>query len=51
MDFMTPPSFDPSNIVVWKIRMTVYLQTLGHKVYLAITKIAFLGSGKEDMQT
>ena len=39
---MTPPSFDPSNNVVWKIRMTVYLQTLGHKVYLAITKESFL---------
>jgi len=39
---MTPPMFDPSNIHVWKIRMTFYLQTLGHKVYLAITKESFL---------
>ena len=42
MAFMTPLMFDPSNIHVWKIRMTVYLQTLGHKVYLAITKESFL---------
>ena len=42
MAFMTPPMFDPFNIHVWKIRMTVYLQTLGHKVYLAITKESFL---------
>ena len=34
--------YDPSNIHVWKIRMTVYLQTLGHKVYLTITKESFL---------
>ena len=46
MAFMTPPMFDPSNIVVWKIRMTVYLQTLGHKVYLAITKESFLSDSK-----
>ena len=43
---MTPPSFDPSNIVVWKIRMTVYLETLGHKVYLAITKESYLSDSK-----
>ena len=46
MTFMTPPMFDPSNIHVWKIRMTVYLQTLGHKVYLAITKESFLSDSK-----
>ena len=46
MDFMTPPMFDHSTIVVWKIRMTVYLQTLGHKVYLTITKESFLSNSK-----
>ena len=43
---MTPPMFDPSNILVWKIRMSVYLQTLGHKVYLAITKESYLSDSK-----
>ena len=38
MDFMTPLMFDPSNIVVWKAKMSVYLQALGYKVHLAITK-------------
>ena len=46
MAFMTPPMFDPSNIIVWKIRLSVYLQTLGHKVYLAITKESFLSDSK-----
>ena len=43
---MTPPMFDPSNIIVWKISMSVYLQTLEHKVYLAITKESYLSDSK-----
>ena len=46
MDFMTPPMFDASNIVVWKTRMSIYLQTLGYKVHLAITKESFLSDSK-----
>ena len=45
MDFMTPPSFDPSNIVVWKYRMSMYLKTLGLHVFLAATKRCYLGNG------
>jgi len=45
MDFMTPPSFDPSNIVVWKYRMSMYLKTLGIHVFLAATKKCYLGNG------
>ena len=41
MDFMTPPMFDPSNILVWKTRMSIYLKTLGLHVYLAITKKSY----------
>ena len=44
MDFMTPPSFDPSNIVVWKYRMSMYLKTLGIHVFLAATKKCYLGN-------
>ena len=46
MDFITPPSFDPSNIVVWKANMSVYLQALGYKVHLAITKESYLSDSK-----
>ena len=35
---MTTPMFDPSNILVWKTRISIYLHTLGYKVHLAITK-------------
>ena len=45
MDFMTPPSFDPSNIDVWKYRMSMYLKTLGLHVFLAATKKCYLGNG------
>jgi len=40
---MTPPMFDSSNIVVWKTKMSIYLQTLGLHVYLAATKKCYLG--------
>ena len=43
---MTPPSFNPSNIVVWKTRMSIYLQALGYKVHLAITKESYLSNSK-----
>ena len=46
MDFMTPPIFDPSNILVWKTRISIYLQTLGYKVHLAITKESYLSDSK-----
>ena len=46
MDFMTPPMFDASNIVVWKARMSMYLKTLGLHVFLAATKKSYLGNSK-----
>ena len=46
MDFMTPPMFDSSNIIVWKTRMSIYLQTLVYKVHLAITKESYLSNSK-----
>ena len=46
MDFMTPHMFYPSNILVWKTKMSVYLQALGYKVHLAITKESFLSDSK-----
>ena len=46
MDFMTPPMFDSSNIIVWKTRMSIYLQALGYKVHLVITKESYLSDSK-----
>ena len=46
MDFMSPPMFDTSNIDVWKVKMSMYLKTLGMHVYLATTKKSYLGNGK-----
>ena len=44
---MTPPMFDVSNIDVWKLKMSMYLKTLGMHVYLATTKKSFLSNDKD----
>ena len=46
MDYMTPPMFDTSNIVVCKARMSMYLKTLGLHVLLAATKKSYLDNSK-----
>ena len=46
MDYMTPPMFDTSNIVVWKDRMSMYLKILGLHVFLAATKKSYLDNSK-----
>ena len=46
MNYMTPPMFDTSNIVVWKARMSMYLKTLDLHVFLAATKKFYLGNSK-----
>ena len=43
MDFMTPLMYDTSNIDVWKVKMSMYLKTLGMHV-LAATKKSYLGN-------
>ena len=43
MDFMTPLMYDTSNIDVWKVRMSMYLKTLGMHVHLAES---YLGNSK-----
>ena len=43
---MTPPMFDVSNIDVWKLKMSMYLKTLGMHVYLTTTKKSYLGNDK-----
>ena len=46
MDFIIPPMFDTSNIVVWKARMSMYLKTLGLHVFLTATKKFYFGNSK-----
>ena len=46
MNFMTPLTFDVSNIDVWKLKMSMYLKILGMHVYLATTKKFYLGNNK-----
>ena len=43
---MTPPMFDVSNIDIWKLKMSMYLKTLGMHVYLATTKKPYLDNDK-----
>ena len=46
MDFITPPMYDTSNIIVWKVKMSMYLKTLGMHVNLAATKKSYLDNSK-----
>ena len=46
MDFMTPPMYDTSNIDIWKVKMSMYLKTLGMHVHLVATKKSYLGNSK-----
>ena len=46
MDYMIHPIFDVSNIDVWKIKMSMYLKTIGLHVFLAATKKSYLGNSK-----
>ena len=42
----SPPMFDVSRIVIWKVVMSCHLKALGYKVYLAITKESYLSDSK-----
>ena len=46
MDYLAPPIFDVSNIDVWKLKMSIYLKTLGMHVFLATTKKFYLDNDK-----
>jgi len=45
---MTPPKFDGLNFPIWKIKMTVFLQSLGSQVAKAMTKPFSAPLGNED---
>ena len=46
MDFMTPPMYDVTNIDIWKVKMSMYLKTIGLHVYLATIKKFYLDNDK-----
>ena len=43
---MTPPMYDTSSIDVWKVKMSMYLKTLGMHVYFVTTKKSYLDNDK-----
>ena len=46
MNFMSPPTFDILNIQTWKVKMSLYLKTLGIHVYFTTIKDAYCLNGK-----
>ena len=44
----TPPKFDGLNFPIWKVKMIVFLQSLGIRVAKAVTKPFSIPSGDED---
>ena len=44
----TPPKFDGLNFSIWKVKMTVFLQSLGSRVAKAVTKPCSVPDGHED---
>ena len=44
----TPPKFDVLNFPIWKVKMTVFLQSLGSRVAKAVTKLFSIPSSDED---
>ena len=44
----TPPKFDGLNFPIWKVKMTVFLQSLGSRVAKAVTKLFNVPLDDED---
>ena len=44
----TPPKFDGLNFPIWKVKMTVFLQSLGSRVAKAVTKPFSVPVGDKD---
>ena len=45
----TPPKFDGLNFPIWKVKMTIFLQSLGSRVVKAVTKPFSIPVGDEDI--
>jgi len=43
-----PPKFDGLNFPIWKVKMTVFLQSLESRVAKAVTKLFSVPTGDED---
>ena len=48
-DIKTPSKFDGLNFPTWKVKMTVFLQSLGNRVAKAVTKPFSVPIDDEDM--
>ena len=46
MDFISPPTFDILNIQNWKVKMSLYLKSLGIHIYFATTRDSYCLNGK-----
>jgi len=44
----TPPKFDGLNFPIWKVKVTVFLQSLGSRAAKVVTKPFSLPDGDED---
>ena len=44
----TPSKFDRLNFPIWKVKMTIFLQSIGSRVAKAITKPFVVPNGNED---
>ena len=44
----TPPKFDDLNFLIWKVKMTMFLQSLGSWVVKVVTKPFSVPTGDED---
>jgi len=44
----TPPKFDGLNFLIWKVNMTIFLQSLRSRVAKAVTKPFSAPEGNED---
>ena len=47
-DIKTPPKFDGFNFLIWKVKMTMFLQSVGSRVEKAVTKPFSIPVGDED---
>jgi len=46
MDYLAPPTYDASNINLWKFKMSAYLKALGLHVFLTTTNNFYINNGK-----
>ena len=50
-EIKTPPKFDGLNFFIWKVKMIIFLQSLGSRVAKAVTKPFSAPTGDESTWT